>query len=108
MAAANFLWLRFAETIEAQSNLFFDISGSWFSHDVMAAILLSRPNPLERDYLRKHILIREVSNQMTAEKRIPKKLLRPITTGENSAMNQLEFLTILPVISSGKASACKG
>ena len=62
MAAANFLWLHFAESIEARFNLFFDISGSWFSHDVIATILLSRLNPLKRDFLRKHVLIRKVSN----------------------------------------------
>ena len=32
--------------------------------------------------------------QMTVEKPIPKQLLRPITTGANSAMNQSEFLVI--------------
>ena len=31
---------------------------------------------------------------MTVEKPIPKQLLRLITTGANSAMNQSEFLTI--------------
>ena len=30
--------------------------------------------------------------QMTVEKPQPKELLRPITTGANSAMNQSEFL----------------
>lgn len=32
---------------------------------------------------------------MTAGKLIPKILLRPITTGANSAVNQLEFLAII-------------
>ena len=32
--------------------------------------------------------------QKTVEKPTPKKLLRPITTGANSAMNQSEFLAI--------------
>ena len=31
---------------------------------------------------------------MTVEKPIPKQLLRPITTGTNSAMNQSHFLAI--------------
>ena len=31
---------------------------------------------------------------MTVEKPIPKQLLRPITTGANSAMNQSQFLAI--------------
>jgi len=31
---------------------------------------------------------------MTVEKPKPKKLLRPITTGMNSAMNQSQFLAI--------------
>ena len=31
---------------------------------------------------------------MTVEKPKPKQLLRPITTGANSAMNQLQFLAI--------------
>ena len=31
---------------------------------------------------------------MTVEKPIPKQLLRPITAGANSAMNQSEFLEI--------------
>ena len=32
---------------------------------------------------------------MTVEKRKPKQLLRPITTGANSAMNQSQFLAII-------------
>ena len=32
---------------------------------------------------------------MTVEKPKPKKLLRPITTGANNAMNQSEFLAII-------------
>ena len=32
---------------------------------------------------------------MTVEKPKPKQLLRPITTGENSAMNQSQFLAII-------------
>ena len=32
---------------------------------------------------------------MTVEKPKPKQLLRPITTGTNSAMNQSEFLAII-------------
>ena len=32
---------------------------------------------------------------MTLEKPKPKQLLRPITTGTNSAMNQSEFLAII-------------
>ena len=31
---------------------------------------------------------------MTVEKPIPKQLLRPITTGTNSAMNQSQFLAV--------------
>ena len=47
---------------------------------------------------------------MTVEKPKPKQLLRPITTGANSAMNQLQFLaTELPETSSkrGKNHAYK-
>ena len=32
---------------------------------------------------------------MTVEKPKPKQLLRPITTGANSALNQLQFLAII-------------
>ena len=32
---------------------------------------------------------------MTVEKLNPKQLLRPITTGANSAMNQSQFLAII-------------
>ena len=32
--------------------------------------------------------------EMTVQKPIPESLLRPITKGENRAMNQLEFLAI--------------
>ena len=35
--------------------------------------------------------------QMTVEKPKPKQLLRPITTGTNIAMNQSEFVAIIPV-----------
>ena len=36
----------------------------------------------------------ESSFQMTVEKPKPKQLLRPITTGANSAMNQSQYLAI--------------
>ena len=46
--------------------------------------------------------------QMTVEKPIPKLLLRPITTGEDSAMDQSEFLAITRTYSKrGKNRAYK-
>ena len=47
---------------------------------------------------------------MTVEKPKPKQLLRPITTGANSAMNQSQFLAIICNLSSkrGKKSRVHG
>ena len=42
----------------------------------------------------KHSLGHLSSYKITVEKPIPKQLLRPITTGANSAMNQSQFLAI--------------
>jgi len=40
------------------------------------------------------VFVTESGFQMTEEKPIPKQLLRPITTGANSAMNQSQFPAI--------------